>query len=205
MTGKRRLRDLVARLPRTRAALDYAEQQHAGQQRSADGAPFVSHPIEVATLLYYAGAPDHVIAAGVLHDTVEKTSTEAADLEQRFGPRVTMLVLAVSEDPQIRGYHRRKDALRRQVAAAGDEALMVLAADKISKARELHLSPTQPDWPRKATAGSVARQRKLTHYQRCAELLEKLLPDSPLLAQLRTELEGLARTGGSHPALAGAS
>jgi (p)ppGpp synthase/HD superfamily hydrolase len=41
--------------------------------RSSDGAPFIRHPLEVATVLYRTGAPDHLIAAGLLHDVVEKT------------------------------------------------------------------------------------------------------------------------------------
>jgi hypothetical protein len=57
--------------PQTSAAAAYAERKHAGQHRSV-GTPFVQHPLEVATLLYYAGAPDHVIAAGLLHDVIEK-------------------------------------------------------------------------------------------------------------------------------------
>ena len=65
------------RLSRTRAALAYAEEQHAGQQRNVDSTPFITHPIEVALLLFDAGANDDVIAAGVLHDTIEKTSTDA--------------------------------------------------------------------------------------------------------------------------------
>ena len=91
----------MGRLPKTRAALSYAERLHAGQRRSIDGAPFVVHPVEVATLLYYAGAPDHVIAAGVLHDTIEKTSANAGDLRSRFGPAVAALVIVVSENPTI--------------------------------------------------------------------------------------------------------
>jgi (p)ppGpp synthase/HD superfamily hydrolase len=49
-----------------------------------------------AALLYNADAPDHVIAAGVLHNTVEKTATCVTDLRSRFGPRITTLVLAVT-------------------------------------------------------------------------------------------------------------
>ena len=66
----------AARFPRTRAALDYAMRQHAGQRRSVDDAPFILHPVEVGSLLYHAGAPDHVIAAGILHDTIEKTASD---------------------------------------------------------------------------------------------------------------------------------
>jgi hypothetical protein len=177
------------------AALAYAVEQHAGQRRTADGAPFVLHPIEVATLLAEAGAPDHVVVAGVLHDTIEKTSTEGEDLLQRFGARVASLVIALSEDPAISGYSARKAALRDQVRAAGDEALMVFAADKVSKARELRMgfahAPRAGDAPPLGRRGSKAR-RKLAHYRHCAELLEERLADSPLVESLRRELAQLA-------------
>ena len=80
-----------------------------------------------------------MIAAGLLHDTLEKADAAEADLSRVFGTHVTGLVLAVTEDDQIRGYAHRKAALRDQVAHAGDEALMLFAADKVSKARELSL------------------------------------------------------------------
>jgi (p)ppGpp synthase/HD superfamily hydrolase len=126
----------VTGLPQTERAIEYAERMHAGQQR-ADGTPFILHPLEVAALLYYAGAPDHLIAAGVMHDLVEKTDVIALDLRQRFGRRITEMVLAVSDDERITGYAKRKAALRQQVARAGDEALTLFAADKLSKLREL--------------------------------------------------------------------
>ena len=139
-----RLRDWWTELSRSgsaaaedQAALAYAEEQHAGQRRKVDGAPFIEHPVEVASLLYDAGASDDVIAAGVLHDTLEKTRTDLTELRARFGSRTAALVAAVSEDESIGGYATRKAALRRQVEAAGTEAMMVFAADKVSKVREL--------------------------------------------------------------------
>lgn len=173
---------LIEELPLTGAAVDYAAERHAGQRREGDGAPFIEHPLEVAWLLYRAGAPDHVVAAGVLHDTIEKAGADAAELRSRFGTRTAELVVALSEDAGIRTYARRKAALREQVAAAGPEALMVFAADKVSKIRELSRKP----------APARASQRKMTHYRRCLELLERLLSDSPLVAQLRVELGRVA-------------
>ncbi len=85
-------------LPLTRAAVAYAKRANDGQRRKVDGARFIVHPLEVASLLYYTGAPDHLIAAGVLHDTIEKTHVVASDVRERFGRRVATLVLAVSED-----------------------------------------------------------------------------------------------------------
>jgi (p)ppGpp synthase/HD superfamily hydrolase len=172
-------------MPRSRAALAYAEEQHAGQRRKADGAPFITHPIEVASLLYDAGAGDDVIAAGLLHDTLEKSDTDRTELRRRFGTHTAALVAAVTEDDHISGYATRKAALRRQAEAAGRDAMLVFAADKVSKVRELPL-----DGPgREAEMQSRTRQRRLAHYRHCLEMLERHLADSPLVTQLRAELE----------------
>src|SRR3954468_18868826 len=124
MEGRRRLPAFVGRLPITADALAYAEHHHAGQTRAADGADFIEHPLEVATLLYESGAPDHVVAVGVLHDTLEKTDAVPSELQPRFGARITNLVLAVTEDDRIADFTARKSALLAQVAQAGPEALM---------------------------------------------------------------------------------
>lgn len=169
----------------------YAERMHAGQQR-ADGGPFFTHPLEVGSLLYYAGAPDHLIAAGVLHDLLEKTQVSPSDLMMRFGSRITRLVLAVSEDDRIAGHARRKAAMRQQVAGSGDDALTLFAADKLSKVRELRRE-TELDHDSAVARGGARppRARRLRHYQRSLALLEERLPDSPLVGDLRGELRAL--------------
>lgn len=204
VSGRRHIPDLVHGLPETRQALAFAERAHAGQRRAFDGAPFIAHPTEVAALLYYVGAADHVIAAGALHDTIEKSTTQAQDLRTRFGPRITTLVLAVTDDDDIAGYPQRKAAEREQAAAAGDEALMILAADKISKVRELRLETAAARGRRRAIT-SPSRLRRFAHYQECLELLERHLPDSPLVANLRTEIERLPDVFSHRTLVAGAS
>jgi (p)ppGpp synthase/HD superfamily hydrolase len=182
-------------LPKTQAALEYATRVHIGQRRKADGAPFIAHPLEVASLLYYAGAPDYLIAAGALHDTIEKTDTDASELSKRFGTRVARLVVAVSEDRRTPVYAQRKAALPNQAAAAGEDALLLFAADKVSKARELRLHPAAaPRW----------RHRRLTNYRNCLCLLQERLPDSLLVRELEMELEALSHGEISEPAVAGA-
>ena len=169
------------------AALGYAGRLHAGQRRQADGAPFILHPIEVAGLLYHAGARDHMIAAGFLHDAIERTDADAEDLKTRFGIPTATLVVAVSEDERISDYAERKAALREQVARAGPDALSVFAADKVSKVRELRLG-TAGTSPQPAL-GSRSRSQRLAHYVHCLRLLEALMPDSALVTELRKELE----------------
>jgi (p)ppGpp synthase/HD superfamily hydrolase len=193
MLGQRDTPSFVEGLPKARAAVAYAQHAHKGQVRKSDGSPFVAHPLEVASLLYHAGAPDHVIAAGVLHDVIEKTDSSAADLRSRFGTPVAELVVAVTEDERIRIYAERKAALRDQAARAGEDALMVFAADKLSKAREFRLHPQT----------ARHRRRRLAHYRDCLRLLDERMPASPLVRGLASELQAL---GGSlrEPQLAGA-
>jgi hypothetical protein len=103
-------------------------------------------------------------------------------------------VLAVSVDDHIARYTTRKAALRRQVAGAGNEALTLFAADKLSKARELRRETTV-DPAARDTPGQVRqlRARRLKHYHRSLALLEERLPESPLVRDLREELAALLR------------
>jgi (p)ppGpp synthase/HD superfamily hydrolase len=176
--------DFVERSPLTRAALAFAATCHEGQTRDADDVPFVTHPVEVACLLYEAGYSDEVVAAGVLHDVIEDTDAERSDLETRFGAEVAGLVAAVSDDPSIEDAAERKAALRRQVALAGEHAAAVFAADKISKTRELRARTGQ---------GSLQRsdEAKLEHYRASLEMLADVIPDHQLLGRLRAELDAV--------------
>jgi (p)ppGpp synthase/HD superfamily hydrolase len=162
----------------------------------------MGHVLEVASLLYQAGAADYVIVAGVLHDTIEKTSTTAFDLRRRFGSRIASLVLAVSEDQRIEAYAERKAALCERVRGESDAAVMLFAADKVSKVRELHRERAGGRRRRQAVvAAKATRRQRLAHYRRCLRLLDERLPDSPLVSQLRGEL---AKATGARRTLASA-
>jgi (p)ppGpp synthase/HD superfamily hydrolase len=191
VTGRRRVSDLVSRFPKVREAIEYGEREHAGHRRSFDARPFMEHPLEVGLLLWDAGAPEHVIAAGILHDTVEKAGADPAEIRSRFGERVTALVLVLTEDPDISGYTQRKAALRQQVAAAGPDALTIFAADKVSKVRELRLELSRLLRRREQPARSLLRPRRAEHYRRSLGMLEEQLGPSRLVDQLRSELRRL--------------
>jgi len=171
-------------LPLARAAVEFATARHAGQRRQADGAEFVLHPIEVAGLLERSGYPDHVVAAGVLHDVLEDTDAERADLESRFGPQVADLVALVSDDPSIDDEERRKDDVRERVRRAGGFALVVYAADKISKVRELRTLIH-------AGVDRAETDAKLERHRRSLRMLEQAMPGSRLVEVLRFEIEAL--------------
>ena len=127
-----------------KAAL-FAADRHRDQRRKGDrGAPYVNHPMAVAECLVTAGIEDpDILAAALLHDTVEDTDTSFAELEELFGPRVASIVAEVTDDKTLLKAERK----RRQIASAPTksyEAKLVKLSDKLCNLRDLRDCP--PDW-----------------------------------------------------------
>jgi (p)ppGpp synthase/HD superfamily hydrolase len=176
---------LPRELPLARAAIEYAAERYHGQHQDGNPTSRIDHPMEVGSLLARAGFPDHVVAAGILHDLIEDTEAESAELRRRFGHLVADLVSALTEDGAIEPYERRKAELRRQVAEAGEQAAAVYAADKVSKVREFRRKHGSL-----LGAPDPVDRRRLAHYARSLTMLREALPGThPLVRQLSRELD----------------
>jgi GTP pyrophosphokinase len=73
-----------------------AEEAHREQKR-ASGEPYINHCIAVASILADLRVPPEVVAAGLLHDTVEDTSVTLDDIRRDFGDTVAVLVDGVTK------------------------------------------------------------------------------------------------------------
>jgi len=73
-----------------------AEEAHRGQKRHS-GEPYINHCLAVASILADLRVPPEVIAAGLLHDTVEDTSITLNDLRKDFGETIATLVDGVTK------------------------------------------------------------------------------------------------------------
>ena len=187
MPDERFVPTFLADLPLARDALGYARELHRGQRRSSDAAPFILHPLEVAALLHTTGHAEVAVTAGILHDTVEDTEIDVDSITERFGTEVGALVGAMTEDPAIEPYEKRKAALRQQIAEFGADATAVYAADKVTKVRELR---AQMGRDPELLRGAQVRP-KLAHYEQSLAMLEESNPEHPLVQKLRFELEAL--------------
>jgi (p)ppGpp synthase/HD superfamily hydrolase len=168
----------------TRQAIEFAQARHGGQRRAGDDAPFLVHPLEVASYLKREGYPDHVVAAAMLHDVLEDTDAEQSELASCFSRQVCELVALVSDDPAIANEERRKDEVRQRVRNAGGDALVIYAADKVSKVRELRMLIANGLDPRQTAV-------KLRRYRKSLGMLEQEIPDTRIVELLRFELEAL--------------
>ncbi|HRQ32006.1 MAG TPA: HD domain-containing protein [Anaerolineales bacterium] len=81
---------------RIQRAYELAERAHRGQTRSS-GEPYITHCIAVASILADLHVPATVIAAALLHDTVEDTSVTLSDIRNEFDDTVSILVDGVTK------------------------------------------------------------------------------------------------------------
>lgn len=191
MSPSGRVEAAAERSELVRQALAAARELHDGAVRDVgDDIPFIEHPLAVAELLAEYELGDELVAAGLLHDTLEYTDLGLGPLRERFGMKIAMIVCALSEDFEITDYEERKREVRRRVAATGIEAQRVFAADKIAnvvEARDDYVL-LQED----VDLGlMVELDRQILVWEYDMEMLLEADEDEPLFKQLPEELIGL--------------
>ena len=84
-------------------AVRFAAERHSGTKRKSGTLPYLLHPMEVAVIVSSMTDDEEILAAAVLHDTVEDTDTTIGELEELFGPRVAGFVASETENkrPEI--------------------------------------------------------------------------------------------------------
>lgn len=171
-----------------RAAL-LAAQAHQGQTIPDSPAPYLVHVMLVAAevtaaLQFEAGLDgDLAVACALLHDTLEDTAVQFADLRREFGPPVAAGVQALTKDPALPKAQRLADSLRRIQSLPGEiarEVALVKLADRV-----VNLRPPPASWTR----------AKIAAYREDAQtILRALGAASPHLADRlarRIELYGV--------------
>ena len=98
-----------------------AEKAHEGQKR-VSGEPYITHPLEVTSILVDLGMDTDTLAAALLHDVVEDTSVTLMELQEQFPEEVTEAVrlLTRREDTDYFDYIRavRKNPVAKAVKLA---------------------------------------------------------------------------------------
>ena len=79
-------------------AAKFAERAHQGAHRKGTSIPYIVHPLETALIASMLTDDEEILAAALLHDTIEDTDVTYEELKREFGTRVADLVAAESED-----------------------------------------------------------------------------------------------------------
>lgn len=135
------------------AALIFAARAHRAQVRKGTDIPYIVHPVGVMLLLQQAGEADpEVLAAALLHDTIEDAGVSAGDLARQFGPRVADIVVGCSEpDHAGAAWEVRKQHTVAYLRTAPRDIQLVAAADKLHNLRSMvtdHAEQGEQLWTR---------------------------------------------------------
>lgn len=128
-------------------AVEFAACKHKDQRRKDAGAsPYINHPIALACVLREEGnvADPNVIAAALLHDTIEDTDTTYDELRGQFGDEIADVVIEVSDTKWVSKMVRKRLQISK-AAKATESAKLVKLADKICNLRDIISSPPA-DW-----------------------------------------------------------
>ncbi len=114
-----------------------------GSQLRASGAPYFSHPIEVAGILAELRLDTQSIVTGLLHDTVEDTVATLEEIQDYFGPEIARLVDGVTKLSRLELQSeatRQAENFRKLVVAMSSDirVLLVKLADRLHNMRTLH-------------------------------------------------------------------
>lgn len=152
-------------------ALSFAAHKHRDQRRKdRNASPYINHPIALMRVLSVeAGIQDPlVLAAALLHDTVEDTETTPEELAERFGPAIRDLVMEVTDDKTLPKAERKRQQVLR-AAGASEGARLVKLADKICNLRDVADHPPN-GW-------DLARRRE--YFDWAARVIDRLRGTHP--------------------------
>ena len=122
-------------------AISFAVKKHSGQVRKMEESPYILHPVEVMSVVGTMTADKEILAAAVLHDTVEDTDTTIEEIRENFGTRVSLLVMTETENkredlPPGDTWQLRKEETLMMLENTNDMGVrMMWLGDKLSNMR----------------------------------------------------------------------
>ena len=132
-------------------ALAFAADKHRDHKRKdRKASPYINHPITLAEVLMLEGGigDAKILAAALLHDTIEDTETTYGELKSEFGARVANAVLEVTDNKRLRKHTRKRLQIEHAPGLSRDAKLVKLA-DKIANLRDLYGSRPPKGWSKR--------------------------------------------------------
>ncbi len=136
-----------ADLDAVRKAYLYSAKVHHGQTRLS-GDSYMTHLMEVASILTRLRMDVPTIMTGLLHDTIENTFSTEAELREIFGDEVTEMVDGVSKISKITfktSEERQAENFRKMLLAMARDIRVILVklADRLQNMRMLSHQPEE--------------------------------------------------------------
>ena len=173
-------------------AVKFATEAHSGTERRGKGYPYIIHPMEAASIVATITNDQEMLAAAILHDTVEDTDVTIEQIREQFGDRVAELVQhETAPMDESLTWRERKAIQVKQLCDAPYDSKVVALGDKLSNMRGIALDYRQvgdevwslfhapngkPDveWYYRSLADAMAVLSATLPYQEFVRLLEEV-------------------------------
>ena len=170
--------------PQIKKAIQFAARKHHGHFRmETEQLPYITHLFSVALLVAEGGAPDDVVTAALLHDTIEDTGTTREEIASAFNERVAMLVESVSEIKERNGkkldWQERKAHYLQNLENADADAVLIAVADKIDNI-ESKLEAFEKEGPALLSRWKQPAESYLWYHGEALCIAQSRLPDHSL-------------------------
>ena len=125
----------------------FSAKVHQGQVRLS-GEPYLSHPLEVAYILTQMKMDVVSVVTGLLHDTIEDTSTELSQIERLFGKDTANIVDGVTKIGRMQfssTEEAQAENMRKMILAMATDirVIIVKLADRLHNMRTLGFQPPE--------------------------------------------------------------
>ena len=165
-------------------AIRFAAKAHEGQVRKGLRVPYIYHPMDVGRILMDMGCPEEIVAAGILHDTLEDTDVTLELLKKEFGNNVAGIVAEATEPEEITSWRARKEHTIGRLKTVSEEALYLICADKFDNLRSIRLDIKRVG---KIAWDSFSRpeEDQCWYYKNIVAILNERVSEEPLLTLLK--------------------
>lgn len=126
--------------------LEFAKKKHAGQFRKDGVTPYINHPIKVAEIVKtYKKSKniDAIIAAALLHDTLEDTYTSYRELKEEFGEMVASMVIEVTSAKVVTTMLGKGRYLKHKMKWMSPYAFVIKLADRLANLQDSKSLPIE--------------------------------------------------------------
>lgn len=166
------------------------------KKRKGKDIPYITHPLTVGLILTRVTKNENIIAAGVLHDTVEDcepygTVTKEL-LVKEFNSDVARMVDDVTEQDKTLPWMERKMAALAHIKDMPHDSLLVKSADVLHNLSEL-LDDLDKHGESVFKKFNASKTDTLLRYERLIPEIRKAWNENPLLEDLEKGLSALRK------------